>query len=346
MTQRNKSKFQCQNDARLVIHSTALILTAIFFIAAPTWAQSAGEVIGQIEGQDVKVGGTRVSGSASVLSGNEIVVESGYARITLAVGGELDICGPARLTVHSSGGAITVALTQGRVHARISAVLPLVIYSAQMMATPVSVSGRARDVLIGMESDGTVCARGVGAAIRLEQQLTGTSLLVPQGSEVSIPNGELDALRPAVGSCWCDVLLTKDVTPKPAGIELRAPIQNPSPAAAMPASVEPPKSENATKPTVTAVMPPLSFEAKPSAPPAEPRPETVIMLSEVRVTPTVVFTGRVEGVESEKSATKGSAPVAPPTEVQKNPAEKKQESFGTKLKNFFRRLFGGKPKKS
>ncbi len=346
MTRKIKSKSPCCNVGSLVILKMALILAVIAFIPAPLWAQISSETVGQIEGSDIKVGGTRVSGSANVVSGNEIVVESGNARMTLAAGGELDICGPARLTVHSSGGSITVALSHGRVHARISAVLPLVIYSAQLMATPVSVSGRARDVIIGMETDGTVCARGVGAAIRLEQQLTGNSLLVPQGSEVSIPNGELDALRPAVGSCRCDVVLAKDVTPKPAGIELRAPIQNPAAAAAVPASVEPPKSENAAKSTVTAVMPPLSFEAKPSPPPVDPKPETVTMLSEARVTPTVVFTGRVEGTENEKPAVKGSAPVEEPAEVQKNVGEKKQEGFGTKLKNFFRRLFGGKPKTS
>src|SRR5262249_41718473 len=156
--------------------------------------------------------------------------------------------------------------------------------------------------------------------------------------EVTLPNGDLDALQPAPGNCSCDVVLAKDVAPKPAGpagIELRVAEQKAEPIPIATAATETKKPDTEVKPTVTAVMPPLSFEAKPSPPPPNPKPEAVTMMQEMRVTPTVVFTGQVNGAV-ENQETKGSAPVAPTAAPQTDSAQKKPESFGTKLKNFFR----------
>jgi hypothetical protein len=92
---------------------------------------------------------------------------------------------------------------------------------------------------------------------------------------------------------------------------------------------------------VIAVMPPLTFDAKNPNPPRPARPEMVRLIREVRVQPAIVFRGRVEPkikpVSLQKAASQESAEAA-------QDAQPKKPGFGTRLKNFFRRLFGGKPK--
>lgn len=98
-----------------------------------------------------------------------------------------------------------------------------------------------------------------------------------------------------------------------------------------------------TETRLIAVMPPLTFDAKspqPSAaPPTPARPEVVQIIREVRVLPAAVFTGKVQPRAGEK-------PAQPPERADAVAADSgtKKPSFGARLKKFFGRLFGRKPK--
>lgn len=310
-----------------------MVCLAGVLLAAATADAQTPEAIGRIEGGTFVARGqvsVAQEGGRSVttlLSGSEVVVTSGHARLTLVDGSEMDICGPAQLSLLKAGGAITVALSHGRVHARISAELPLQIYTAMIVVTPVSVGGVPRDATVGLDTAGEMCLYAAHGALRLEHQFSGQRVLVPQLGEVAVPGGQIENLREAAGGCRCDAPVAKKETPE------------------MPKAAEPAvQASNETKPDAkkeevpvyTAVMPPLTFSADSLAPPPLPRPQMVRMIREMRLRP-VVFAGRVErparaSQKPSESATTGVSEVAKPETV--------KVGFGGRIKNFFRRLFG------
>lgn len=182
------------------------------FLALPARAQtSVGAVtIGQVVGGDISVIGPSspvMNGSMPAiefLGGGTIVVHSGKARVEFIGGGELDVCGPAKFTVLSSDQALTVALSFGRVHARFDASRPITIYTPVVLATPMSLGDRPRDATIGVANTGTMCVRAARGAVRLQNQLSGETVIVPQPSEVVLEGPSFGTLPPAVGQCRCD----------------------------------------------------------------------------------------------------------------------------------------------
>ena len=69
--------------------------------------------------------------------------------------------------------------------------------------------------LIGFDAPGAMCVRATSGAIRLEQQLTGQSVIVPQGGDIILNNGALEGLQNTTGHCACDLQLAKIDPPPP-----------------------------------------------------------------------------------------------------------------------------------
>jgi hypothetical protein len=278
-------------------------------------------------------------------------VRSGLARITLADGGEIDVCGPAQFKVLKSGGSLTLALTSGRVHARMGNSPAMTIYTALVVAAPISVGNGPRDATIGVEADGSLAVVAAHGAVRLEQQLTGQSLVVPERGEVLLPGGQIDALRAASGACVCEPVFARGETPAPKPPQIGGVAVGPGHTNAEIVKKEPPKPAT-EEPRWTVVMPPLSFDATKPPPALEPRPETILLVRELRVQPTLIVSGRVEKPQKNKSRQNQNAAAAvatpsPQADAKADTPVVEQRSgggFGAKLKNFFRRLFGGRPK--
>jgi hypothetical protein len=189
-------------------------------------------------------------------------------------------------------------------------------------------------------------------AVRLEHQLTGERLLAPQGAELTVPATSLNSITASPGICRCDA------PPQPVIVGVNkeaaeAAVAKPKPPTPAPAVApqepqrapvaEPPQPDRPREePRVIAVMPPLTFDAKNPNPPQPARPEMVRLIREVRVQPAIVFRGRVEPKVKPASLQKVSAKAESADAAQD--AQPKKPGFGTRLKNFFRRLFGGKPK--
>lgn len=334
------TRIRPRSPVRLWLAGAAVL--ALWGIAAP--AQTPSETVGRIAGDDIAVkgevslvrAGTR--SVATLSSGSEVTVRSGQARITLADGSEIDLCGPAQFSILKSGGAITLALNFGRIHARLAPEVPLTVYTPLVVATPVSIAGRPRDAVVGLESSGAMCALSQSGAVRLEQQLTGASLLVPQGGEVVLPDGHLESLRDAEGTCRCDVVLMEDLP------EERARLAQVSSLPPVNESKREPQTEKKNEtparaieqPTFTAVMPPLTFDASAPNLPPEPPAGIVLLVREVRVRSGVILTGRVEP----RSSSGSNAARSPQVTSERQGREKRGGFFGA-VKGFFRRLFGG-----
>ena len=330
-------------------HGVAALLAALALATVPARAQ-APQTVGRIEGEDIAVKGAisvevESGWSATMLaSGSEVTVRSGRARLALVEGGEISVCGPAHFSVLKSGGALTLALDYGRVHTRLQHPLPISIYTPMIVATPIGVADWPRDATVGLDAAGAMCVLAERGAVRIEQQFTGQSLLVPQSGEVQLAGGQLESLRGSSGGCQCEVLVAKsEARPAPKLPELSVPaparpveLSRPAEKSGKPETRENLKPPATEEPIYQVLMPPIMFNANAPAPPPGPSPEMILLIREARVQPALVFHGRVEAA-SLPSAQPETEPTAP--EVAAPP--KKPGGLFSALGGFFRRLFGG-----
>lgn len=331
---------------------TALFLVSVLACAVVCAQQP--ETVGRIEGTTFTASGqVRVArepghNTTTLLSGSEVVVHEGHARLILTDGSEVDVCGPAKLSLLKSGGAVTVALDYGRLHGRLAPSLPITVLTALATATPVSIASNQRDLVVGLEQQGDLCVNAVLGAVRLEHQLTGEKVLAPQGAELTVPASSLNSITTAPSVCRCDPPPQPVIVGVPKEIAEAAASRPKPPPASEPAteparSAADPQAQPRQEPRVIAVMPPLTFDARNPHPPPPARPEMVRIIQEVRIQPATVFRGRVEPRSKPMPAQKAGT-AAKGADAADAAEKEKKPGFGTRLKNFFRRLFGGKPK--
>ena len=292
--------------------------------------QISPPVVGRLYGDDVRVQGAvsfeseNGRSTALLASGSDITVRAGRARIELTAGGEIAICGPAHLTLLESGGAITLALDYGQVRPQVEAQVELTVYTPMIVATPLAISGGVRDLTLGLDQQGAMCALTARGAVRIEQQFSGQSVLLPQGGEINLTGGQLGTMRSAAGSCDCELLVTRNTAPRP--IELSVPVPA-APARPRPAALAPPP--RIEEPIYRVYMPPLTFDASSPEPPPDPDPAGILMVREGQPRPELYFRGQVE--PTAEAATDYSPPQRLiPVKTAVKP----------KRPNFFARLFG------
>src|SRR6266849_4356290 len=286
---------------------------AVFAASAAIPDQPVGDTVGIIEGEAISVTGpmsmdaTRGQVRTMLRSGSDIRVKSGHARIE-------------REPV-------------------------MTVYTAQIQARPVAIEDGPQDILVGFETQGAMCVRANRGAVRIEQQLTNSSVLVPQGGNVLLTNGQLDSLRNGGGHCSCDLEVARAFpAPSPvadapvrvenAGKTAAAPEPAASPAPAV-AQAEKPSEKDET--VYQVFMPPLRFDAHAKTQP-EPDPRLIVLVRRVRVRPTLIYHGRVEG---DAVATAVVTPPQPPAGPPSAPkaAAPASDSVVDRVRTFFRRLW-------
>lgn len=335
---------------RILAGVCAMVCAGIFVAVAAAPDQPAGDAVGLIDGEDIAVTGPMsveiVGGTAKTIlrSGSDVRVKSGSARISLVEGGQISICGPAHLSVLKSGGAVTVALESGAIHARLEQEPKLSVYTAQIQGQPVAIGDEPRDFLVGFEGAGLMCVRTYRGAMRLEHQLSGQSVMVPQGADITLTNGQIESLVNGAGHCKCELQIAKApavptippaVNFAPAGSKETASTDTAvNPGEATSANDKPAQK---TEPIYTVDMPPLRFDANAKVQP-EPDPRLMVIVRRVRVRPTLIFQGTVEG------GTVAAAVVAPQAPVASAPAKPAaappaQGSMVDRVKSFFHRLW-------
>ena len=343
--------------------------------------QMPSGAIGHVEGNDISVESGAPSGAASanptpggyVFNGSVVTVHDGKARLMLAVGGEVDVCGPAKLTLLESGGAITLALDFGRIHLQLLRGTSLRIFTPTIIATPLDIGGEARDITAGLDMNDSLCVLATSGAIRLEQQFTGEGIIVPQAGEFFLNSGKLVPITGAPGSCACAAMHAQSAPPPQIpvlGVSSSARLEPaPQPANAVPAPATPaqktpepvpepdvqlrvlaqadeihpiaPPAKDAVPPAppdampqYKIIMPPLGFSAASPTPPADPPMDAVLLVRTVHVEPEYEFTGHVEAPRME-SLDQGNA--ERPSAKNSNSSGSKKEGFWARLK----RVFGG-----
>lgn len=339
----------------------ALICAGIFVAAAATPDQPAGDAVGLIEGEDIAVSGPMtvevVGGTAKTIlrSGSDVRVKSGQARISLVEGGQISICGPAHLSVLKSGGAVTVALESGAIRARLESEPAMSVYTPQIQGQPVAIGDEPREFLVGFENAGIMCVRTYRGAMRLENQLSGQSVIVPQGGDVILTNGQIESLRNGAGHCNCELQIAKAPAARlprnemPAAAVESARSETPQNSAdtagagvaarsgTAPATATEEKPSKKEEPIYTVDMPPLRFDASAKVQPA-PDPRLMVIVRRVRVRPTLIFQGRVEG-EPVTTAAVVAPPQAPVVNAPAKSATPAQGSVVDRVRSFFHKLW-------
>jgi hypothetical protein len=237
--------------------------------------------VGEVQGNDVTVdGGTAAMLGTStnapkmfVSNGSVLTVHSGSAVMTLFAGGEVDICGPAKITILRSSGAITLALNFGRMRVQLPPKTSLRVFTPTVIGTPLDIGGGARDTTVGLNLDDSMCVLATSGAIQLANQFTDQTLIVPQSGEFFLSAGQLQPVAGKPGSCQCTAV--KPQPPAPPPVQISEFAQTAAPAVA-PAS--PPQATPLTAPPVTVPQfaqttpatpaPRHEIEAPPMAPPA------------------------------------------------------------------------------
>ncbi|MFZ0821995.1 MAG: hypothetical protein WAM91_18175 [Candidatus Acidiferrales bacterium] len=313
-------------------------------------AQLSPEFIGRIEGLDFTIeppGATPSKGDDSnqLMSGSRIVVRSGQARIILHEGDEILVCGAARLQLLMSRDSLTIALESGVLRLYLASASPVAVFTPQVIATAVSVGG-ARDATIGLDKDGKMCIRAGLGAVRVQQQFSDQTLLVPQFGALTLSGSEVSPVTAAASGCTCNLDAAKLYPPRldvtvgaiaPSGISARrSPVPPPNAPAANSGSQSNIVPPSFSEPVYKVLMPPLRFDVSSPEPPDVPSTETILLVRTVVVHGEVVYRGFVASGKNHE--TKLVAAQANPNAA----SPPSQPGVFAKIGGFFRRLFGGK----
>jgi hypothetical protein len=244
-----------------------------------------------------------------------------------------------------SSGALTLALDYGRVHPSLEMGGLFTIYTPTIVATPIAISGGLRDMTVGLEQNGEMCVLTERGAMRVELQFSDQSMIIPQGGTATLADGQIISLLSKASACSCEFPRAHLQPAKPAPPS-RAQTDREVSTLAAPKLPEAGKTENAappsdsaSEPVYTVLMPALSFDARSPQPPPAPAPETIQLVREVRLRPTVEFRGHVNPAPAQLTAPSAASrvPVAPPSAGQ---PPKSQPGFYDRVRTFFRRLAG------
>jgi hypothetical protein len=357
-------------DAAVARIVACLTLAAIFLAAlclppSVRTDQPSYDTVGTIEGEDVSVQGPLnievVQGRTRTIlrSGSDVRVKSGQARIDLVEGGQIAVCGPAHLSVLKSVNLLTVALDNGTIHARIQRQPTLTIYTAQIQAKPIAIGDALQDTLVGFDQTGAMCIRADSGAVRVEQQLTAQTIIVPQNGEVLISDGQLEGLRSGATHCSCELQLAKTLPATPAqtppqsevnrlptseetleASRLASKAPEASPAPSKPAPSKPTAKEG---PVYQVFMPPLSYDASAKVQRDNFDPQLIVLVRRVRVRPSLIFQGSVKDAPAGAKNISLAPPAKTPEPSQSQQAQQKNpqtnSSIFARIRAFFRSLF-------
>lgn len=346
---------QLARRASVLAAVLALCCAAFAAARAARSDQPPFDTVGVIDGDAIAVSGSMlvevVHGQVKTIlrSGSDVRVKSGQARIDLVEGGNIIICGPAHFSVLKSAGSLTLALDFGVIHPHIVHEPALTIYTAQLQARPVAIGDGPQDVLVGFDATGAMCIRASSGAVRLEQQLTGQNVIVPQSGDILVNNAQLDMLRSGVGHCTCESTIASSAPPvapseevsvlAPAE-EIRKKTGEGKRAVPQP---DPPPATAREEPIYQVFMPPLTYDANAKVQ-AEFDPKLIMLVRRVRVRPTLIFQGRVEGepVAVASNTPQNPSPADAPSAKKSEPKAAQpaaDDSMFGRVRSFFRRLW-------
>jgi hypothetical protein len=334
--------------------AVALSCAGVAALPAAVPDEPVKEPVGIVEGESILVQGPMsvrvVNGKVKTVlhSGGDLRVKSGRATIELVEGGRIAVCGPAHLSVLKSGGALTVALDSGTIHSYVDQEPSLTIYTALLQAKPLAIGGAPQDTLVSLDAAGGLSVRAIGGAVRIEQQLSGQSIVVPQSGDVLLSNGQLNSMKPGAGRGACELgeLNLQQPLPQVSVPATAEEVNQPHLADAkpnLPAAHANPAADDG--PIYQVFLSPMRFDSslKVQQP---PDPKLIVLVRRVRVRPTLIFEGRVEGdtlVAQSNPAPPVNAAAKPNPGPAAAAAQAPNPTVADRVRDLWKRVWGSKP---
>jgi hypothetical protein len=343
--------------AMLLLGAASSAVVPSLAVAQQNAAQEPqGEIIGTIEGNAIALKGpmsVQVVGNevkTLLRSGVDVRVKSGHARIDLTGGGSIAICGPAHISMLKAANGLTIALDSGTIHARIEGNLALSVFTTQILAKSIAIGDGPQDLLVGFDTPGLMCVRAGRGAVRLQEQFGNQSVVVPQGGDVTLANGQLEGMHVNSALCACDPYVVETAANSKGGgsapeistpatseeVRKSAALKNPLPPKKNIVPVEPPKAVG--EPTYQVYMPALRYDASQKVQ-DEPDPRLIVLVRRVKVRPTLIFESRVEGDAPPVEAKSLSAAAIKPQAVAAKPATPANTGLVDRVKSFLKSLW-------
>jgi hypothetical protein len=317
-----------KDRARAILCGAFCLVCLLFFQPQASAAQASSSTsegpvaVGRLSGDDVSVKGAisfeTENGRTTALlaSGSDLTLRSGEAKVDLPEGGEIILCGPAHLSILKAGAAITIALDYGQLHLQISGAEQVTVYSPLLIVTPVPIGTRQTDLTVGLDQKGVLCVMALSGAMRIEEQLTGENLVVPQGGDVQIEGGELRTLHNGARTCSCELLVSQN--------NPRQQTDSSTPARSLPNGSSEARAPKSIDSPTYRIEVPLAFDASSATTSAGLTLQAVQLIRESVVEQPISFRGAIT-----------PALPAPPSEIPTPIRRSHNSKFG-----FFARFFG------
>ena len=302
---------------------------------APAQPVDPDEIIAHVEGPDVSINGKMLDPAStlkSVANGNAITVHSGEALLHLVDGGEISICGPAKLTVLKSDATVTLALQFGRMHFELPSTVKVRVLTPSIVATPIDIAGGKRDLIVGLDQNDSMCVIAATGAVQLEQEFSGERLIVPEMGDFSLQAGQLVPMADTGQSCKC---LSMPESPEVSEPEIAM-----APGANESHPVKPEKKQSLEAQPVSisessVVLPSLIFSSPNPQAPNAPTEETAMLVRVVTADPDWEFTGNVETPDFAHAMSEALGMSGNRSAGNESSSRKKSGGFWASLKRFF-----------
>lgn len=351
----------------------AILISALICLAPSLGARQIQPVVGNIQGDSVSIASSSSAisvpqdgaATASITNGGVVTLGPGQARLMLTLGGEIDICGPAKFALLQSGEAITVALEFGTLRLQLPASTTLRVFTPTIIATPVDINGAPDDVTLMLGQDDSLCVRASSGALLLESQFTNEKIVVPQAGQFWFEQGRLVPVVRNDISCECLLPEARFVpSPSPATPAIDNAARAQIAAAASSRGPAKPESERQSEnsgveysilahsndshpvagqskaspaqppelmPFYRVDMPPLAFSASSPVPPPASAEQMILLIRTTEINPDFEFTGHVDPPPVDRNAKGQSAKNARPSQPKRT---NEKRGFWGRLKRF------------
>jgi len=185
-----------------------------------------------------------------------------------------------------------------------------------------------------------MCIRAQSGAVRVEQQLAAQSIVVPQGGDILITNGQLETLRSGTGHCSCELQPAAPPPPEVSRLATPKEIQEAQAQQSKAASTPQTPPTAREEPVYQVFMPPLTYDAAAKVQRDNFDPQFIVLVRRVRVRPTLIFQGRVAGppLVAQNAPPVPAVPAKPAAQIPPaNPQN--NNSVINRVRAFFHRLF-------
>jgi hypothetical protein len=188
---------------------------AMLALAALGLAQTAAPPLATLSGTSVEVSGGTVAvdggGKLGLASGARIALAGNKAILALERGGEIQLCGPARVSLSAGGaGALLLSLNQGAMEMRYPAAVADSLLTPGYRVTTIVPPGQlaAVSASVGLARNGSLCVTNRGSALLVENLWSGAQRFVINGETLAFaPSGAVTT----PSSCPCAADLPKPV---------------------------------------------------------------------------------------------------------------------------------------